>query len=88
MKRKIVLLLACFSVGALSAQEEMSDVGFVAETSDTLISTVSTSAAPTPGSTTIEKKGLFRQKKQKDIIKKGFSFGPLPVVAFDRDRGL
>jgi len=33
--------------------------------------------------TIVKKKG----KKEKDIIKKGISFGPLPVVAFDADKG-
>ncbi|MDR1793545.1 MAG: BamA/TamA family outer membrane protein [Bacteroidales bacterium] len=30
---------------------------------------------------------LFKKKDQKDIVKKGISFGPLPVIAFDQDRG-
>lgn len=34
-----------------------------------------------------EKKSLFNQKSKEDIIKKGISFGPLPVVAYDQDRG-
>lgn len=33
-----------------------------------------------------EKKSLFG-KGGKDIVKKGISFGPLPVVAYDADRG-
>lgn len=34
-----------------------------------------------------KKKGLFKKKADKDIVKKGISFGPLPVVAYDQDRG-
>ena len=41
------------------------------------------------GDTTVakEKKGLFKKKSKEDIVKKGISFGPLPVVAYDQDRG-
>ena len=34
-----------------------------------------------------EQKGLFKKKTKEDIVKKGISFGPLPVVAYDQDRG-
>ena len=36
---------------------------------------------------TKQKKGLFGKKDKTDIVKKGISFGPLPVVAFDADKG-
>ncbi|MDD3480080.1 MAG: BamA/TamA family outer membrane protein [Paludibacteraceae bacterium] len=86
MKRKIVLLFACLSVAVLSAQEDMHDLAPLAD--DTLVSTVSKKELLAVDSTVTEKKGLFGHKNKKDIIKKGFSFGPLPVVAFDQDRGL
>lgn len=34
-----------------------------------------------------KKKGLFGGGNQKDMVKKGISFGPLPVIAFDADKG-
>ena len=60
MKRKIVFLFACLSVGVLSAQEDMHDLAPLAE--DTLVSTVSKKEASTLDSTVTEKKGLFSLK--------------------------
>ncbi|MDR1877984.1 MAG: outer membrane protein assembly factor [Bacteroidales bacterium] len=34
-----------------------------------------------------KKKGLFGRKSGEDIVKKGISFGPLPVIAYDQDKG-
>ena len=85
MKRKIVLLVACLSVGVLSAQEDMRDVTPLAD--DTIVS-ASANDVLVADTTVTEKRGLFGKKNKKDIIKKGISFGPLPVIAFDQDRGL
>jgi hypothetical protein len=30
---------------------------------------------------------MVENQRKKDIVKKGISFGPLPVVAFDQDKG-
>jgi len=40
--------------------------------------------------TVVEKQNdtaIVEKKNKKDIVKKGISFGPLPVVAFDQDKG-
>ncbi|MDR0368526.1 MAG: BamA/TamA family outer membrane protein [Bacteroidales bacterium] len=74
MKRNLFLFVfICFSWAA------------VAQNNDSLSSAVSAAA----GDTLVkkERKKLFNRKSKEDIIKKGISFGPLPVVAFDQDRG-
>lgn len=86
MKRKIVLLAACLSVGLLSAQEDMRDVTPLSD--EAIVSETVKSDTVVLDTTATKKKGLFGKKEKKDIVKKGISFGPLPVIAFDQDRGL
>ena len=86
MKRKIVVLAACLSVGFLSAQEDMRDVTPLSD--ETIVSETVKNDTVVLDTTATKKKGLFGKKDKKDIVKKGISFGPLPVIAFDQDRGL
>jgi len=79
MKKLLLLFIgASFALG-ISAQDE-----FVPVADDfVLIDTISV-ATENQNDTIVGKK---KKKKEKDIIKKGISFGPLPVIAYDQDKG-
>jgi hypothetical protein len=66
-----LMLLLCLSFGQAACYQ------LFAQDIDTAV--VATNAP------VAQKKSLFGSKK--DIVKKGLSFGPLPVVALDQDRG-
>ena len=81
MKKKSFFLFSILLMTlSLSAQDNYE----LKEPSDTS-ETISNYQLTVPhDSTTIEES---ERKKKEDIIKKGISFGPLPVVAFDQDKG-
>ena len=53
----------------------------------TLLCAALTSASLFAGNTNDATNDTLNIKK-KEIVKKGFNFGPLPIVAFDADKGL
>ncbi|HPD27394.1 MAG TPA: BamA/TamA family outer membrane protein [Paludibacteraceae bacterium] len=65
------------------AHQQVDTVKMFTSEVDTLLIENTDSVSTTPVK---RKKGLFA-KKDSTVIKKGFSFGPLPVVAYDQDKG-
>ena len=73
--KKVLLLVFAASLGLNVLPQ--SDV--VVQPADTTVANITEQPND---SVVVKKKG-----KKKDIIKKGISFGPLPVIAFDQDKG-